>query len=151
MLKYESKKDEGYKVYTVKEAAEKMDISEHTLRFWAKSGFFPFIKRNKNNIRLFSDDDLGWIKIVKCLRSVGTENKDIKKYIDLCIVGDSTINERYKIIQTTKAKALKQLKDLNQQIEVLKYKEKFYENLIKNNLEDTWNPMNKIKSENKAV
>lgn len=151
MLKYESKKDEGYKVYTVKEAAEKMDISEHTLRFWAKSGFFPFIKRNKNNIRLFSDDDLDWIKIVKCLRSVGTENKDIKKYIDLCIVGDSTINERYKIIQTTKAKALKQLKDLNQQIEVLKYKEKFYENLIKNNLEDTWNPMNKIKSENKAV
>lgn len=151
MLKYESKTDEGYKVYTVKEAAEKMDISEHTLRFWAKSGFFPFIKRNKNNIRLFSDDDLDWIKIVKCLRSVGTENKDIKKYIDLCIVGDSTINERYKIIQTTKAKALKQLKDLNQQIEVLKYKEKFYENLIKNNLEDTWNPMNKIKSENKAV
>lgn len=151
MLEYESKKDEGYKVYTVKEAAEKMDISEHTLRFWAKSGFFPFIKRNKNNIRLFSDDDLDWIKIVKCLRSVGTENKDIKKYIDLCIVGDSTINERYKIIQTTKAKALKQLKDLNQQIEVLKYKEKFYENLIKNNLEDTWNPMNKIKSENKAV
>lgn len=151
MLKYESKKDEGYKVYTVKEAAEKMDISEHTLRFWAKSGFFPFIKRNKNNIRLFSDDDLDWIKIVKCLRSVGTENKDIKKYIDLCIVGDSTINERYKIIQTTKAKALKQLKDLNQQIEVLKYKEKFYENLIKNNLEDTWNPMNKIKSDNKAV
>ena len=139
------------KVNTVKEAAEKMDISEHTLRFWAKSGFFPFIKRNKNNIRLFSDDDLDWIKIVKCLRSVGTENKDIKKYIDLCIVGDSTINERYKIIQTTKAKALKQLKDLNQQIEVLKYKEKFYENLIKNNLEDTWNPMNKIKSENKAV
>lgn len=151
MLEYESKTDEGYKVYTVKEAAEKMDISEHTLRFWAKSGFFPFIKRNKNNIRLFSDDDLNWIKIVKCLRSVGTENKDIKKYIDLCIVGDSTINERYKIIQTTKAKALKQLKDLNQQIEVLKYKEKFYENLIKNNLEDTWNPMNKIKSENKAV
>ena len=151
MLKYESKTDEGYKVYTVKEAAEKMDISEHTLRFWAKSGFFPFIKRNKNNIRLFSDDDLDWIKIVKCLRSVGTENKDIKKYIDLCIVGDSTINERYKIIQTTKAKALKQLKDLNQQIEVLKYKEKFYENLIKNNLEDTWNPMNKIKSDNKAV
>ena len=151
MLEYESKTDEGYKVYTVKEAAEKMDISEHTLRFWAKSGFFPFIKRNKNNIRLFSDDDLDWIKIVKCLRSVGTENKDIKKYIDLCIIGDSTINERYKIIQTTKAKALKQLKDLNQQIEVLKYKEKFYENLIKNNLEDTWNPMNKIKSDNKAV
>ena len=37
-------------MYTIKEVAKKMDISEHTLRFWTKSGFFPFIKRNKNNI-----------------------------------------------------------------------------------------------------
>ena len=75
-------------MYTIKEVAEKMDISEHTLRFWAKSGFFPFVKRNQNNIRQFSDNDLEWVKIVKCLRSVGTENKAIKRYIDLCIVGD---------------------------------------------------------------
>lgn len=40
-------------MYTIKEVADKMEISEHTLRFWAKSGFFPFIKRNENNIRLF--------------------------------------------------------------------------------------------------
>lgn len=49
-------------MYTIKEVADKMEISEHTLRFWAKSGFFPFIKRNENNIRLFSEDDLNWVK-----------------------------------------------------------------------------------------
>ena len=73
-------------MYTIKEVAEKMDISEHTLRFWAKSGFFPFVKRNQNNIRQFSDNDLEWVKIVKCLRSVGTENKAIKRYIDLSLL-----------------------------------------------------------------
>ena len=99
-------------MYTIKEVAEKMDISEHTLRFWAKSGFFPFVKRNQNNIRQFSDKDLEWVKIVKCLRSVGTENKAIKRYIDLCIVGDSTIEERYKIILGTKEKALMQMDEL---------------------------------------
>lgn len=26
-------------MYTIKEVADKMEISEHTLRFWAKSGF----------------------------------------------------------------------------------------------------------------
>ena len=96
-------------MYTIKEVAQKTDVSEHTLRFWAKSGFFPFLKRNQNNIRLFTDNDLEWVKIVKCLRSVGTENKSIKKYIDLCIVGDSTIKERYDIIHATKEKALKQM------------------------------------------
>lgn len=129
-------------MYTIKEVAKKMDISEHTLRFWAKSGFFPFIKRNKNNIRLFSDNDLDWVRIVKCLRAVGTENKAIKRYIDLCIKGDSTIPERYEIIQATKLKAEQQMLELQQQMDLLNYKEKYYQNLIKNNLKDDWNPMN---------
>lgn len=138
-------------MYTIKEVADKMNVSEHTLRFWAKSGFFPFVKRNENNIRQFSDNDLEWVKIVKCLRSVGTENKAIKKYIDLCIIGDSTINERYQIILDTKEKALQQMEELKQQLDLLDYKENFYQNLIKNNLEDEWNPMNKMQLEEKAV
>ena len=129
-------------MYTIKEVAEKMDVSEHTLRFWAKSGFFPCIKRDANNIRQFSESDLEWVRIVKCLRSVGTENKAIKRYIDLCIVGDSTIQVRYEIIQATKNKAQQQMEYLKKQLALLDYKEKFYQNLIKNNLKDSWNPMN---------
>lgn len=138
-------------MYTIKDVADKMDVSEHTLRFWAKSGFFPFIKRNENNIRMFSENDLEWVKIVKCLRAVGTENKAIKRYIDLCIAGDSTIPERYGIIQATKIKAQLQMEELKQQLELLAYKENFYQNLIKNNLKDEWNPMNKSRPQDAAV
>lgn len=138
-------------MYTIKEVADKVDISEHTLRFWAKSGFFPFLKRNQNNIRLFSDNDIEWVKIVKCLRAVGTENKAIKRYIDLCVMGDATIPERYCIIQATKLKAQQQMRDLKKQLDMLDYKEKFYQNLIQNNLKDDWNPMNKAKPEEEAV
>ena len=138
-------------MYTIKEIADMMEISEHTLRFWAKSGFFPFVKRNQNNIRIFSDDDLGWVRIVKCLRSVGTENKAIKRYTDLCIIGDSTISERYEIIKSTKEKAIQQMEDLKKQLDLLDYKEEYYQNLIKNNLNDEWNPMNNITLEETAV
>ncbi len=138
-------------MYTIKEVADKMEVSEHTLRFWAKSGFFPFVKRNENNIRIFSEDDLAWVRIVKCLRSVGTENKAIKRYIDLCIKGDSTIRERYQIILDTKEKALQQMEELKQQLALLDYKESFYKNLIQNNLKDSWNPMNNIELEDAAV
>lgn len=138
-------------MYTIKDVAEEMDVSEHTLRFWSKSGFFPFVKRDKNNIRMFSEYDLAWVRIVKCLRSVGTENKAIKRYIDLCIQGDSTIKERYQIILDTKAKALEQLEELHKQIDLLNYKENFYKNLIKNNLKDAWNPMNSMQSKDVAV
>ena len=133
-------------MYTIKEVAKLMDISEHTLRFWAKSGFFPSITRDFNNVRLFSEHDLGWVKIVKCLRSVGTENKAIKRYIDLCMVGDSTIPERFGIIKATKIKALQQMEDLKKQLELLDYKENYYENLIKNNEKDKYNPVNDLQT-----
>ncbi|HIU92409.1 MAG TPA: MerR family transcriptional regulator [Candidatus Limenecus avicola] len=134
-------------MYTIKEVSNIMDVSEHTLRFWAKSGFFPFIKRDENNIRLFSQSDLEWVKIVKCLRSVGTENKAIKRYIDLCIIGDSTIKERFEIIKATKQKAQQQMNDLKKQLDILEYKEGYYKNLIKNNSSDAWNPMNNLQEE----
>ena len=121
-------------MYTIKEVAEKMEVSEHTLRFWAKSGFFPFVTRDKNNIRMFSEDDLNWVKIVKCLRSVGTESKLVKRYIDLCIVGDSTINERYEIIKATKEKALKQMEELNKQLRMAGYVEIYRPDLKKKSL-----------------
>ena len=138
-------------MYTIKEKDEKMDVSEHTIRFWAKSGFFPFIKRSQTNIRLFDDNDLEWVKIVKCLRVVGVESKAVKRYIDLCVIGDSTIEERYKIITDTKVKTQQQIKELMEQLILLEYKEKFYQNIINNNLEDTWNPMNKLSVEEKVV
>ena len=129
-------------MYTIKDVSRIMEISEHTLRFWAKSGFFPFVQRDKNNIRIFSENDLNWVKIVKCLRSTGADNKSIKRYIDLCVMGDSTIKERFEIIKSTKQKALEKLNTIKEQIELLEFKENFYENLIKNNLNDSWNPIN---------
>ena len=134
-------------MYTIKEVAEKMEISEHTIRFWAKSGLFPFIKRSDRNIRLFDDNDLEWVRIVKCLRVVGVESKSVKKYVDLCVLGDSTIQERYNIITDTKAKTKNRIKELTEQLALLEYKEKFYQNIIKNNLQDSWNPMNKLQKE----
>lgn len=129
-------------MYTIKEAAEIMNVSEHTLRFWAKNGFIPDIERDRNNIRLFSEHTLGWIKIVKCLRNVGVDLKSVKKYIDLCLIGDSTIQERYEIILETKKKALIQMEELKKQLEVLDYKENYYKALIANNMNDKFNPTN---------
>ena len=73
-------------MYTLKQACQILNLTEHTIRYYTDIGIVE-VKRDKNNIRMFSDNDLDWVKIVKCLRAVGTENKAIKRYIDLCIVG----------------------------------------------------------------
>lgn len=123
-------------MYTIKDVSKKMDISEHTLRFWAKCDFFPSLQRNKNNVRIFLEDDLKWVRLVKCLRNIGVENKIIKKYINLCLIGDSTIMERYEIIKDTRLKAKKQMEELQNQFLLLDEKEKFYQNLIADKTKD---------------
>ena len=94
---------------TIKDVSREMNISEHTLRFWAKEGLFPSLSRNKNNVRTFTEDDLQWVLLVKCFRSTGMQLVDVKKYITLCQIGDSTIQERYEIIKNTKQRTLEQI------------------------------------------
>ena len=43
------------------------------------------------------------------------------------------------------------MEELQKQMELLNFKESFYQNLIKNNLKDTWNPMNNYVMEDAVV
>ena len=54
-------------MYTIKEVAAKVGESEHTIRYYCKEGLFPFLTRDKNNVRKFSEVDLEGVRIVLCL------------------------------------------------------------------------------------
>jgi len=128
-------------MYTVKDVARIMDISEHTIRFYANKGLFPKMKRNINDVRQFDEDDLRWIQLVICMKSIGTPLKEIKHYIELCLEGDGTIKERYEIILKQKRSALLRMKELKKQMALLDYKENYYRDLIENHSKDKYNPI----------
>lgn len=129
-------------MYTMKQAAEKMDISVHTLRFYANEGLFPNITRDYNNIRWFSEKDLEWVKIVHCLRDTDMPLSDVKKYIDLCKKGDSTIEERFHMLRAQKEKAEYEYKEMKKRIALLNWKLEYYESCLKNRNSDYCNPSN---------
>ncbi len=84
--------------YTIKEVSEKFHITAPTLRFYEKEGLLPSIRREENGHRLYSETDLEWIQIVCCMRATGMSIEYIKRYIDLCLLGENTIPERRQII-----------------------------------------------------
>ena len=127
-------------MYTVKQAAEIMNISVHTLRFYANNDLFPFIKRDYNNIRQFSDKDLEWVKLVKCLRDTGMPLEEVKKYIDLCKEGERTIQKRFDMLVAQKEKALAQLEDFQKGIDLLTYKVNYYKGCLQDQSKDQCNP-----------
>lgn len=116
--------------YTVKDVAEKMNISPHAVRYYDNSGLIPFLSRTQSNVRMFSDFDLYWVKIVHCLRSTDMSINKIKEYINLYLKGDATIAERAEIIFEQEKVLKNNIKDLKRQMGILKKKKMYYVKLL---------------------
>ena len=124
---------------TVKQIAEKYNVSAHTIRFYDDEGLLPDVMRDEHGARVFTQANLEWIYLVLCLRSTGMSVADIKNYVRLCAQGEGTVLERYHIILAQKEKAERELEELKQRIAVLNRKQKFYEQALANK-NDVCNP-----------
>ena len=113
--------------YTIGEAAEELDMPASTIRFYDKNGLLPSVSRTGGGVRLFDEDDLEWLRFVERLKVSGMPIKEIRAYIELYLAGDSTIEERRRIVYERKAAIEKQLEDLELALDFISYKCWFYD------------------------
>lgn len=116
--------------YTIGQVAKRMGITTHTLRFYDKEGLLPHVRKNSVGIRRFSEDDLNWLGVLECLKSTGLQLKDIKHYLDLCRQGNASLPERMDIFLRQKKRIEEQMAALQQNMEKIKFKIKYYEAAI---------------------
>lgn len=129
--------------YTVKQVSEKFNISAYTIRFYDDQGLFPDVNRDSHGTRIFTDNNLEWISLVQCLRKTGMPVADIRHYIDLCKEGETSVSERYQIIMKQKEKAEADLEEMQHRLDVLRMKEKCYEEILSQKKGDVCNPASK--------
>lgn len=114
-------------LYTVGEIAKKIGVAPSTLRYYDKEGLLPFVERSESGIRMFKDSDLEWLAVIECLKKTGMPIKEIKKFIDWCMEGDSTIEKRLELIDRQRDAVLKEQEQLKKTLETLNYKHWYYE------------------------
>lgn len=95
--------------YRIQEVAQKCHLSTYSIRYYHDHGMLPFVQRDAHNNRVFHDIDLEWLNLIKCLRQTGMPLKRIRHYLDLVQQGDTTIPERYAIMQAQQAQAQQEL------------------------------------------
>lgn len=117
--------------YTIGQVAKKIGVSAHTLRYYDKEGLLPFVKKNSSGLRMFSDDDLGWLSMIECLKGTGMPLKGIKQYIDWYNEGDSTLESRLEMFKNQKVNLEEQLIQLRKHMEKIEYKIWFYTEAVK--------------------
>ena len=113
--------------YSIGQAAEKMGLTAHTVRYYDKEGLLPFVERTDGGIRLFKESDYEWLSIIECLKQSGLSIKEIRRYIDLCREGDATIPERLQLFVNRRLAVQQQMAQLQKTLDLLDYKLWFYQ------------------------
>ena len=121
--------------YTIGQVAKKMGLTAHTLRYYEKEGLLPFINKNGSGLRVFSDNDIGWLELIECLKGTGMSLKGIKQYIDWYIEGDSTLEKRLEMFKQQKINLEEQMLQLQKHMEKINYKIAYYSEIITNGSE----------------
>ena len=70
-------------LYTVGEMAKVMGVPASTLRYYDNEGILPCVERSNGGIRMFTDKDYEWLKVVECLKKSGLSIKDIKAFTEM--------------------------------------------------------------------
>lgn len=112
--------------YSIKEVSERFNISPYTLRYYEKEELLPPIHRTDNGVRLYSEVDLEWLQLICCMRATGMSISYIKKYVDLCHLGEDTIPERHQIILKQKEIIENEIKKYKDFLKVVNKKIKYY-------------------------
>ena len=86
-------------MYQIKEVSKIAQIPESKIRYYEKEGIFPAFKRDKNNIRIFSDRDIELINLVKCLRNIGMPMKEIRENVTLLLDKNKDLTARDILIE----------------------------------------------------
>lgn len=115
------------KTYTIQEAAQEMDISAHTLRYYEKIGLLPSIQRSDNGRRNYTEEDLGWVYWLKLLRGSGMSILAMKRYVEITRAGDQTIDERCAMLEEHRNQLRAQIEKLERYLQRLEQKVEFYQ------------------------
>jgi DNA-binding transcriptional MerR regulator len=89
---------DGMSQYTPGEVAQRTGLSLDTLRYYERIGLLDDIDRTSGGRRQYSDDDLGWLGILRCLRETGMPIQRMLQFAELCR-DDDTITERIALLE----------------------------------------------------
>lgn len=112
--------------YTIKQAAQKMNLTAYTLRYYDKEGLLPFVARDSSGNRLFTDNDIEWLGLICCLKNTGMPIRQIKKFIQGTLEGDHTLESRMEMLLGHRGDVLKQLEELNKNLVKINHKIEYY-------------------------
>jgi DNA-binding transcriptional MerR regulator len=112
---------------TIGEVSAQTGLSTHTLRFYEQEGlFFAPVRRNAAGRRVFTGEEVEWLRVCVKLRSSGMPLPEIRHYAQLVLAGPGNEAERFEILRRHEAKVRQQVADLQEALAIIHRKVEIY-------------------------
>jgi DNA-binding transcriptional MerR regulator len=86
-------------LYSPGQVAAQTGFSLDTLRYYERIGLLDDIARNSGGRRVFTEDDVAWLRILRCLRETGMPIQRMVRYAELVRGGEETVAERLELLR----------------------------------------------------
>ena len=122
-------------LYTIGEMAKRLDLPTSTLRYYDQEGLLPFVERSSGGMRMFTEKDYEWLKVIECLKKSGLSIKEIKAFIAMAERGDDSLRERLDLFRARREAVQQHLAETEEMLKLLEFKCWYYEQAIRDGTE----------------
>ncbi|WP_083501998.1 MerR family transcriptional regulator [Sphaerimonospora mesophila] len=117
-------------VYTPGQVVEETGFSLDTLRYYERIGLLEPISRNAAGQRRFTEDDVSWLGMVRCLRDTGMPIAEMLRFAQLVRQGEHTIRDRIALLEAHDRKVEAQIEDLRHKHGAVRQKIQYYKDVL---------------------
>ena len=111
-------------------------FSLDTLRYYERIGLLPRIGRTAAGRRVFSEVDLKWLGLLRCLRDTGMPVSQMLQFVQLMNGGTATVMERAEVLTAHQRRVEDQISRLQGHLEQIRTKIAIYRD------GEPWSPAN---------
>ncbi|UOQ84704.1 MerR family transcriptional regulator [Gracilibacillus salinarum] len=111
--------------YSIGEFAELVGVATSTLRYYENEELLA-PQRDENNIRIFTDADIGWVQFLLHLKDAGMTMAELKQYTKWRSMGEETIHDRMELLEKRQDLVKQDIENLQRNLDIISRKLAFY-------------------------
>ncbi|WP_037911549.1 MerR family transcriptional regulator [Actinacidiphila yeochonensis] len=125
--------------WSIGEVGELTGLSTYTLRFYEQEGLLAPVRRNAAGRRVFTREEVGWLRVCTKLRATGMPLPEIRRYAELVLAGSGNEQERFALLRRHEERVEHQIADLQEALAVIHRKVGVYaRHLAEGTADDLW-------------
>jgi len=111
------------RMYTIKQAAEQIGISQDTIRYYEKIALLPRATRKDNGHRVYRQEDVDALRLISCLKKTGMPLEEMRPFLAVSADTDpADYPELVERVMSHRANVVSQIASLQQVVDFIDMK-----------------------------